>query len=330
MRICCKPASGFLLLVLSFPVVQADPAEPRYAIVIHGGAGGAVTGDADRQAVLQDALAAGEAMLKNGDSSLNTVEAVVRMLEDSSHFNAGKGAVCNAVGEHELDASIMDGRDRSAGAVGGVTTVKNPISLARRVMTETPHVLLVAGGADRFADTLEKDPQIERVSNRYFSTEAQTKKWLREKKKRETRDRQQEKSESLGTVGCVALDAHGNLAAATSTGGLINKRYGRIGDSPIPTAGTFADNETCGVSCTGVGEDFIRNAVAYDVSARMAYLDQPLDKAVEAVLFDADRPVRGGIIAISRQGQIVMRFNSAGMARAAADSTGRHEVIVGK
>lgn len=312
------------------PAVKAEDKPVTYAIVIHGGAGGVSSSaeiNKNRRQLLEAALSTGKEMLEAGRSSLDTVEVVVRMLEDSPDFNAGKGAVFNATESHELDATIMDGRNRSVGAVGGVTTVKNPISLARRVMTETRHILLATQGAEQFADGFANDPMIERVPNNYFSTErmrvhlkkAQQK--LKEQKKLEVED-------ETGTVGCVALDTHGNLAAATSTGGLTNKRFGRIGDSPIPGAGTFADNETCGVSCTGIGEDFMRNSVAFDVSARMKYAKESVDEAVSSILTGKQHQVRGGIIAISRDGTIVMRFNTKGMARAAADSNGRHDIHV--
>lgn len=298
----------------------------RYALAIHGGAGSAPSSDEwleGRGAVLERALAKGEAMLRDGESSLDTVEAVVRILEDSPYFNAGKGAVFNSAGAHELDATIADGRTRAAGAVGGVTTVKNPVSLARRVMTDTPHVLLVTAGAEEFADGYANDPMIERVPNSYFSTQ-----YRREQLERAQQEARQRDADGMGTVGCVALDVHGNLAAATSTGGLTNKRFGRLGDSPVVGAGTFADNATCAVSCTGVGEDFLRNAVAFDVSARMRYRGDALDLAVADILASEQHRVRGGIIAVGRDGQIVMRFNTDGMARAAADSSGRHEVHV--
>ena len=318
----------FLILLLSVIAYPCDPlaAEPggKYAIVIHGGAGkppATEDAGAKRVEVLERALSTGTEMLKAGKSSLDTVEAVVRILEDSPHFNAGKGAVFNAAGKHELDATIMAGRDRSVGAVGGVTTVKNPVSLARRVMTDTKHVLLATQGADQFADAYADDPIIERVPNDYFSTDHQ-----RRRLEQAKQEEQQNAADSIGTVGCVALDVHGNLAAATSTGGLNNKKFGRLGDSPIAGAGTFADNETCAVSCTGIGEDFIRNAVAYDVSARMRYRGDTIDKAVSDILSGKQHRVRGGIIAVSHNGQIVMRFNTEGMARAAADSSGRHEV----
>lgn len=315
-----------LCLIFVPASVGAQPQE-RFAIVIHGGAGRAPSSQQRREGrerVLEQALATGERMLRESRSSLDTVEAVVRILEDSESFNAGKGAVFNAAGTHELDATIMDGRDRSAGAVGGVTTVKNPVSLARRVMTDTPHVLLVTAGADRFADEYADDPQIERVPNEHFSTD------FRRRQLERVQQRQREEGDAMGTVGCVALDVHGDIAAATSTGGLTNKKFGRLGDSPIVGAGTFADNATCGVSCTGIGEDFIRSAVAYDVSARMAYRGDSLEQAVSDILAGEPHRVRGGIIAISHDGQIVMQYNTAGMSRAAADSQGRHEVYVGE
>lgn len=301
----------------------------EYAIVLHGGAGKKPDNDSWRagvEAALEAALDRGTQMLAEGRSSLDVVEAVVRLLEDSAYFNAGKGSVFNAVGTHELDASIMDGRDRSGGAVAGVRTVRNPISLARRVMEHTPHVLLATDGAEQFADQFDDD-MIQRVSNDYFTTRYRREQF---EKAQEAQRQQQADGDrhGMGTVGCVALDRDGNLAAATSTGGLSNKRFGRVGDSPLLGAGTFADNATCAVSCTGVGEDFIRNAVAFDVSARMAYRGDSVTEAARTILNDPRRQVRGGIIAIDRQGRIAMPFNTDGMARAAADSTGRREVHV--
>ncbi len=305
---------------------QPDRVQAEYAIAIHGGAGKAPPTDEWRTAraeTLQQALKAGSEMLKQGEASLDVVDAVIRILEDSPYFNAGKGAVFNQAGGHELDASIMDGRTRSCGGVGGVRTIRHPISLARLVMTETRHVLLVSDGAEEFADEMEAKHPLERVDNAYFSTDHQRRELRRVQSQAGADD-----PDSKGTVGCVALDRHGNLAAGTSTGGLTNKRFGRIGDSPIVSAGTFADNGTCAVSCTGVGEDFIRNAVAFDVSARMAYRGDSLPAAVRAILHDADRTVRGGIIAVGRDGEVTMQFNTEGMARAAADSHGRFEVRV--
>lgn len=313
---------SLMLLAFSSSVFADEPL--KFAIAIHGGAGSAPSSEEwrkNRTEVLEKALSTGEQMLRSGKSSLDTVEAVVRILEDSPYFNAGRGAVFNAAGTHELDATIMDGRDRSTGAVGGVTTVKNPVSLARRVMTETPHVLLATAGAEKFADEFADDPEIERVPNTYFSIEHR-----RRKLEKTQREQKQRDEDAMGTVGCVALDTHGNLAAATSTGGLNNKKFGRLGDSPIAGAGTYADNETCAVSCTGIGEDFIRNAVAYDITARMAYRGDSAEQATADILSNKQHLVRGGIIVVTHDGKIVMRFNTEGMARAAADSQGRHEV----
>lgn len=321
-------AKKFLpILLISFVLPTAAPAQDtspsKYAIVIHGGAGRPPKSSErleERKNVLHAALKQGKAMLERGDASLDVVEAVIGQLEDSPYFNAGRGAVMNAAGKIELDASIMDGRDRSGGAVGGVQTVKNPISLARKVMTDTRHVLLVADGAEEFAD--ECAAEIQRVANDYFVTEYQATRL----KQVQQRRKDMQPVESRGTVGCVALDQHGDLAAGTSTGGLVNKRFGRIGDTPILTAGTYADNETCAVSCTGTGEDFIRHAVAYDVAARIRYQSQSLEDAVQEILHDADRQVRGGVIAIDCDGAVTMQFNTGAMARAVATSDGRWEV----
>ena len=313
----------------------APETKKEFAIVIHGGTLGSKVDEERRkrkEAVLKKALELGTKMLGEGNSSLLTVEVVIRFLEDSPDFNAGRGAVFNSAGGHELDASIMDGRTRAAGAVGGVRTVRNPISLARLVMTKTRHVLLVTDGAERFADGFNNLQGISRVPNTYFTTEHQRANWkaalAREKEAK--RGKAKDDDGPKGTVGCVCLDRKGNIAAGTSTGGLTNKKYGRIGDSPIISAGTYADNRTCGVSCTGTGEDFIRHAVSYDISARMRLLKQPLEKAVHLVLHDPEQLVRGGVIAISRTGGITMQFNTPGMSRAAGDSTGYREVKVGK
>ena len=299
----------------------------KYALVIHGGAGSATNDEqviAAREIVLGAALNKGTSILSGGGTSLDAVEQVIRILEDSSLFNAGKGAVLTATSTNELDATIMDGSTRACGAAGGVTTVKNPISLARLVMTETRHVLLAADGADAFAASLEH-PNIEIVSPEYFRTEHQEQRLKRAQEKSRLTD-----AEQMGTVGCVALDWRGNIAAGTSTGGLVNKKHGRIGDSPIVGAGTFADNRTCGISCTGVGEDFIRNAVAYDVTARMLYKRQRMENAVQDILRREDFQVRGGMIGIDHKGRITMQFNTAGMSRAAADSDGLHYIKIGK
>jgi len=313
----------------------ADPAPKSvpldYSIVIHGGAGSSAQdlGPQYTQEIVQSLTAAlkiGRQSLEDGESSLDAVEKVIRYMEDNPTFNAGRGAVFNSAGGHELDSSIMDGRDRACGAVAGVTTIKNPISLARLVMTETRHVLLAGAGAERFGEEME----VERVENSYFSTDVKRRSWERVKQRDANAQTLSRRQPYLGTVGCVALDKRGNLAAGTSTGGVMNKKFGRVGDSPIVGAGTFADNRTCAVSCTGVGEHYIRNAIAYDVSAQMAYKKVSLSEAVRDVIHNTLQPGDGGIIAVARDGTIVTDFNTGGMAQACADSTGRFEAKIGK
>jgi beta-aspartyl-peptidase (threonine type) len=296
----------------------------RFALAIHGGTIGGSRPIEDRertaaQETLSRALEIGRAILEKDGASLDAVEQVIRFLEDDPVFNAGKGAVFNAAGAHELDASIMEGKTKRCGAVASVRTVKNPISLARLVMTQTRHVLLAGDGAEQFATEMKVD----RVENRSFSTPARREEWER------VRARAADKQRTQGTVGCVALDKHGNLAAGTSTGGLTNKMFGRIGDSPIIGAGTYADNATCAVSCTGTGEEFIRIAVAYDISAQMAYQQKSLAAAVESVIHEKLARGIGGLIAVDHDGNIAMKFNTPGMARAATDSSGKKEVEFG-
>ncbi|RPE75472.1 isoaspartyl peptidase/L-asparaginase family protein [Vulcaniibacterium tengchongense] len=300
------------------------PAKPKTALVIHGGAGFVpkdAIGEADRRAyhaALERALDAGHAVLQRGGSALDAVTAAVVVLEDAPQFNAGKGAVFNAQGRHELDASIMEGHTRRAGAVAGVTTIKNPIRLARAVMEHSPHVMLAGAGAEAFADTR---PEIERVPNAYFDTDKRRQQL--EKAQREEAAKGEREARAggdapayFGTVGAVALDVHGHIAAATSTGGMTNKRWGRVGDSPVIGAGTWAD-ERCGVSGTGWGEFYIRNAVAHDICARVAYRGDSLQAAAEEVV---NRIVPaaggdGGAIALDRDGNIAMPFNSGSMFR---------------
>lgn len=310
------------------PLVAADQPQ-RFALALHGGAGGdPARMTAEDRKILEASLAAalkiGVGILAAGGTSLDAVERVIRYLEDDPLFNAGRGAVYNSVGGHELDAAIMDGRNLACGAVAGITTVKNPISLARLVMTKTRHVLLAGAGAEKFAAEM----QVERVEPAYFDTDKQFQSWQRAKAKAEQAAQPGEPHK--GTVGCVALDSAGNLAAGTSTGGITNKKFGRVGDSPIIGAGTYADNATCAVSCTGVGEEFIRHAVAYDISARIAYKQQSLADAVSLNLRERLQPGDGGIIAVGRDGTIVTDFSTGGMASASADSTGRHEVKLGR
>lgn len=329
------------VLALSMTTIsdaQDQSKKITYAIAIHGGAGSSPemfseAANQQRYDSMQKALETGQKILKEGGTSLDAVEAVLRLLEDDPQFNAGKGAVFNADSAHELDASIMDGSNLACGAVAGVKTIKNPISLARLVMTDTRHVLLAGEGADLFGEA----KGVEQVENEYFDTPATKKRW------KEIQQKQKEKKSSslnrrefeivdmdtgsyMGTVGCVALDAHGNLAAATSTGGLTNKQFGRVGDSPIIAAGTYANNRTCAVSCTGIGEEFIRHVVAYDVAARIKYKGSTVGQAVNDILANELPNAAGGIIAVDKDGNISMEFSTAGMARAAADSSGRFEV----
>ena len=278
-----------------------------YGLVIHGGAG-TITREkmspekeAEYREKITEALTVGYEILEKGNSSLDAVEAVVRIMEDSPLFNAGKGAVFTNAGTNELDASIMDGSTLQAGAVAGVKTVKNPISAARKVMEKTWHVMLSGNGADHFA----AEQGLEIVDNNYFYTE---RRWNALKKAQE--------EEKHGTVGCVALDKKGNIAAGTSTGGLTNKRWGRIGDTPIIGAGTYANNETCGVSGTGQGEYFIRGNIAYDVSALMIYRSLTVEDAAEQVIDKlSERGGNGGLIAMDKNGKIAMSFNTEGMYR---------------
>ncbi|MEZ6002678.1 MAG: isoaspartyl peptidase/L-asparaginase [Planctomycetota bacterium] len=296
-----------------------------WSIAIHAGAG-TIDRDAPQakidqaKAGLQAALDLGTRMLESGASALDTVEAVILVLEDDPQFNAGRGAVFTATGGHELDASIMDGTNLGCGAVTGVTTVRHPITLARRVMEQSPHVLFAGPGAEAFADT---QADIERVPGTFFDTDARREALERWKQ------RQAEAKETFkSTVGCVVLDRAGNLAAGTSTGGMTGKRFGRVGDSPIVGAGTYADNKTCAVSCTGTGEEYIRHGVARDIAARMAYLGNSPTEAAHAVIHTVLQPEDGGVIVVGRNGSIAMEFNTGGMYRAAGDSTGRREVAI--
>ncbi len=295
----------------------------RFAIVIHGGAGvlskTAPPADvAAYEASLARALSKGRDHLASGGTSLDAVELVVRELEDNPLFNAGKGAVFTAEGKHELDASIMNGSNLACGAIAGVTTVKNPISLARLVMQNTKHVLLAAAGAERFAT----EQKVERVENSYFDTERRRKSFEEWKNEQASTV----PGYTYGTVGCVALDKKGNLAAATSTGGMTGKRWGRVGDAPIVGAGTYANNESCAISCTGTGEEFIRHGVARAISDRMLLAGESLKTASDHLVFKTLKTDDGGLIGVSKTGKMVMPYNSEGMFRGMADSSGRFEI----
>jgi beta-aspartyl-peptidase (threonine type) len=308
----------------------------EFAIALHGGAGiepEKLSEEKKKEYLesLAKALEVGRKILAGGGTALDAVEETIRALEDDPLYNAGLGAVFNAEGKHELDASIMDGMTGGAGAVGSVTTVKNPISLARLVMTETPHVLLVGAGAEKFADEMKGRPRIQRVPNGYFDTEPRRQEWLQAIEQEKQKQSPPAKKDSYkGTVGCVARDKQGNLAAGTSTGGLTNKKWGRLGDSPIIGAGTYANNDSCAVSCTGTGEYFIKHSVAFHVSALIVYKQLSLDEAGREIVGHILPPDSGGLIAIDREGRISMQLNTPGMSRAMTDSTGRVIIKLGK
>ena len=296
---------------------RARPSTAGWAIAIHGGAG-AIPSDLDRpivkayKAALRRALEMGCDILQAGTTSLDAVQAVVRFFEDQPLFNAGVGAVFTHDGSHELEAAIMDGRTLACGAVTGLRTVRNPILLARLVMDKSKFVFLAGQGAEAFARAQGMTP----VDPQVFDT---SRRWKQLQKKLAAKQ--------YGTVGCVALDQQGHLAAATSTGGRTNKRWGRIGDTPVIGAGTYANDRSCAVSCTGRGEQFIRHTVARDVAALVEYKNLDVRAAAARVMAKLERR-DGGLIALSRQGEITLIFNSRGMFRGAADSAGRFEVAI--
>jgi beta-aspartyl-peptidase (threonine type) len=316
------------LTVVCAPALAGEP-QPL-AIAIHGGAGvidpAKMTPEraASYRAGLAAALDAGYAILERGGSSVQAVTAAVRTMEDDPQFNAGRGAVLNHEGDAELDAAIMDGHGPRAGAVAGVRHVKNPVELARLVMEKSPHVLLVAEGAEDFA--LEQGMVL--VPRDYFRTEARIRE-LEEARHQAEQVRAAAPGAS-GTVGAVALDRDGHLAAATSTGGITNKHRGRVGDSPIVGAGTYADDGSCAVSGTGQGEFFIRQVVAFDICALVQYRHLTLAQAVRELIHEKLRRSggEGGVIAVDRSGNIAMDFNSVGMFRGARDSRGRRDVAM--
>ena len=346
-------AAGFALALTGIaPTVSAQDAEGGWSLAIHGGAGTiarenmSAEEDAAYRASLQAALDAGAKMLAEGGEALDAVEAVILLLEDDPRFNAGRGAVFTWEGGHELDASIMDGRDRDAGAVAGVTTVRHPISLARKVMTDSPHVMLAGKGAETFA----AEHDLELVPADWFSTDF----------RREALERMKARELSaldvdakFGTVGAVALDRNGNLAAGTSTGGMTGKRWNRIGDAPVIGAGTYADNRSCAVSATGWGEYFIRVGVAHEICSRLrgqramsenARSTVNMPETIADFLFDGERAVQrtaddvlaevknlggdGGVILVTPEGHALFSFNTSGMYRGRATSEGVNEVAI--
>jgi beta-aspartyl-peptidase (threonine type) len=275
---------------------------------------------------LQNALDAGYAILEKGGNSLDAVEAAVTVLEDFPLFNAGRGSVFNHIGKHEMDASIMFGKTLEAGAVSGISNIKNPVKLAKAIMQHSGHVMMSGAGAETFA----KKYGLETADDNYFYNDFRHKQWL------EIKDTENieldHKDKKFGTVGAVALDAQGNLAAATSTGGMTNKKFGRVGDTPIIGAGTYANNATCAISCTGHGELFIRSVVAYDISCLIEYKGLSLEEACNIVVHDKLVKIggEGGLIAIDHQGNICLPFNSEGMYRGYKKSNGENVVKIYK
>lgn len=314
--------------------------KPKFAIVIHGGAGTILKKnmtpekEAVYRAKLKEAIKTGYKILEEGGSSLDAVTKTINIMEDSPLFNAGKGAVFTNEETNELDASIMDGKTLNAGASAGTTTVKNPIDLARVIMDNSPHVMLSGKGADAFA----AEQGLDIVDPSYFYTESRFNSLKRAKERDEIELDHDDKKAAFynaeinnfkfGTVGCAALDKNGNLAAGTSTGGMTNKRWGRVGDAPIIGSGTYANNTTCAISSTGWGEYFIRAQVAHDISALMEYKGLSLKEAARTVIHDkvAKLGGDGGIVAVDKNGNMVFEFNTAGMYRASMDDKG--ELVV--
>jgi beta-aspartyl-peptidase (threonine type) len=342
----------FLASIILFSMSNSIAQSQKFALAVHGGAGTilkeSMTPELENayKQKLKDALDAGYKVLKSGGSSLDAVEIAVKVLEDSPLFNAGKGAVFTAEGKNEMDASIMNGKTLEAGAVAGVTNIKNPVSAARKVMEKSPHVMMTGKGAEKFA----AEQHLELAEPEYFFDSLRWDQWQKIKETEKIQlDHSEDKGDvkpsfdvefnpspdsKFGTVGAVALDINGNLAAATSTGGMTNKKFGRIGDSPIIGAGTYANNKTCAVSCTGHGEYFIRSIVAYDISAMMEYKNISLKEAADIVvnkkLVALGGEGTGGVIAIDAQGNIAMPFNSPGMYRGFVKENGEVEVFIYK
>ncbi|CAN5537359.1 isoaspartyl peptidase/L-asparaginase [soil metagenome] len=349
-----KILSLFLLMCCVLPMFGAaqkrgstevrqlqGPQNPRLGFAIHGGAGvikrGSLSPEKEKayRAKLEEALLTGFKALQEGKSGLDAVEIAIRILEDSPLFNAGKGAVFTADGKIELDASIMDGKSLAAGAVAGLRHVKNPITLARAVMEKSQHVMMIGDGAEKFA----KEQKIGLVDEKYFWTQER---WdslqliLKEEVEKKKGGQRSAISglpyNKFGTVGAIALDKKGNLAAGTSTGGMTNKKYGRVGDAPIIGAGTYANNDTCAVSATGWGEYFIRLGVARDISAVMEYRALAVQQAADLVIKQKLQSLGGdgGVIAMDKFGNIGISFNSEGMYRAYIDSAGKPVVEIYK
>jgi L-asparaginase / beta-aspartyl-peptidase len=350
-----RPVS-FLLIVLLFALSSGivaqksgfgetkqlqGPQDPRLGFVIHGGAGVIRRGslsparEKEYRDKLEEALTAGYKALQAGRSGLDAIEIAIKILEDSPLFNAGKGAVFTNDGKNELDASIMDGKNQAAGAVAGLRKVKNPIALARAVMERSEHVMMIGEGAEKFA----AEQKIELVDPKYFWTQPRwdaLQRILKQEQEKEKKsgdaDASEVRKDKYGTVGAVALDKDGNLSAGTSTGGMTNKKFGRVGDVPIIGAGTYANNSTCAVSATGWGEFFIRLSVARDIAALMEYRALPIQNAADIVIQQKLQKLGGdgGVIALDKFGNIGISFNSEGMYRAYIDKDGKPVVEIYK
>lgn len=343
-KVCRMLFAAGLVLVSVFAVAQQDVAAPAgelsaaeierqsgngWTLVIHGGAGGPARGEMSEEKEkeysdrLEEALLVGAKILGNGGSALDAVTATVTFLEDCPLFNAGRGSVLNEAGNVEMDASVMDGQSGRAGAVGGVTTVRNPIVLARHIMENTPHVMLSGSGAEAIA----RKAGLKTEEPAWFITAERREAWTKWK---ERQRKELEKGTGRGTVGAVALDVQGNLAAATSTGGMMGKMPGRLGDSPVIGAGTYASNGTCAVSCTGHGELFIRGVVAFRLSAMMEYGGASLAEAADRILAEQieKHKATGGLIAVDRTGNIAMPFNTQAMFRGYIRGNGEKKVMI--
>jgi beta-aspartyl-peptidase (threonine type) len=324
------------LFLMSCATTSKEEKINDFAIIIHGGAGTILKKnmtdekEAAYKAKLEEAIKVGYTILKNGGTSTEAVLKTIQVMEESPLFNAGKGAVFTNAGTNELDASFMDGKTLNAGAVAGVKDVKSPIELAIKIMTDSEHVMLSGEGASTFA----KEKGLEMVDPSYFYTENRfqsLQKIIKQEKTQLDHDAKKAnfydptiKDSKFGTVGCVALDKNGNIAAGTSTGGMTNKRWGRIGDAPIIGSGTYANNNTCGVSSTGWGEYFIRSQVAYDISAQMEYQKKSLKEATKDVIQNKLTKLggTGGIVALDKNGNMSFEFNTEGMYRASMDEKG--------
>jgi beta-aspartyl-peptidase (threonine type) len=340
-----KTLQYWAIIAFSVFSLTAHAQQKKYAMVIHGGAGTILKKNMTPQkeaaytAALTQALKAGYQVIQSGKTSIDAVEATIHVLENSPLFNAGKGAVFTHDGRNELDAAIMNGKTLEAGAIAGVTTVKNPISAARAVMEKSEHVMMMGDGADKFA----KEAGLEIVDPKYFWTkerwdglqdaikEDSTKAVLDHGSKKSMRMGTVNHDYKFGTVGCVALDKAGNLAAGTSTGGMTNKKYGRVGDAPVIGAGTYCNNETAGISCTGWGEFYIRNVVAKTISDLMEYKGLGIAEASKIVLDKVGKMGGdGGLIALDKKGNIAMPFNTEGMYRGTITADGKIEIKIYK